>query len=81
MQNGSHMAILESKIKSIESIRVDVGDISLVREQCLHHLQVAFPTGQVERCDLGGGRGRGREGEGRKEVGIGKERARGRERE
>ena len=64
------MAMLESNIKSSESIQVDVGDISLVRER-LHHLQVTFPTLQVERYDLGGRRGRGREGgkegEGRKE--------------
>ena len=63
------MAMLESNIKSSESIQVDVGDISLVREQGLHHLQVTFPTLQVERYDLGGRRGRGREGGGRREGG------------
>jgi len=44
--------MLNGEIKGIESVQVDVGDISLVCEQCVHHLQVAFPTGQVERGDL-----------------------------
>ena len=80
------MAMLESKIKSIESIQVDVGDISFVCEQCLYHLQVisrqARWRGVTWEEKEGGGRKEGeggKEGEGSrgKEVGIGEERVRG----